>query len=125
MSRVRRLCAGAVGAALVLTSPGIALADNTNDNSNTNNNSDAGGYLDTGSGSDESKNWPPTKLDWPPSDITTGGLIGESDKGGDGKKATPIVMPDGQAAPPADDASQDSDSTSTSTTPTPIVPAGG
>ena len=127
MSRVRRLCAGAVGAALVLTSPGIALADNTNDNSNTNNNSDAGGYLDTGSGSDESKMWPPTKLDWPPSDISTAGLSdsgkGSGDSGSD--KATPIVMPDGQAAPPADDASQDSHSTSTSTTPTPIVPAGG
>jgi len=123
MSRVRRLCAGAVGAALVLTSPGIALADNTNDNSNTNNNSDAGGYLDTGSGSDESKNWPPTKLDWPPSDISTAGLGASGKGGGDSgsEKATPIVMPDGQSPPPKGD----SDSTSTSTTPTPIVPAGG
>jgi hypothetical protein len=85
-------------------------------------------YLDTGSGADESKGWPPTKSDWPPSDITTGGLVGESDKGGDGKsKATPIVMPSGQAPAPADDAAGGGDdaSTSTSTTPTPIVPAGG
>lgn len=93
----------------------------------TNNNSDAGGYLDTGSGSDESKMWPPTKLDWPPSDISTAGLSdsgkGSGDSGSD--KTTPIVMPNGQAAPPADDASEDSESTLTSTTPTPIVPAGG
>jgi hypothetical protein len=97
----------------------IARADNTNDNSNTNNNSDVGGYLDSGSGSDESKNWPPTKLDWPPSDISTAG-VSNSGKGGDSGsgKATPIVMPSGQA-PVAK-----SDSDSTSTPPTPIVPAG-
>jgi hypothetical protein len=122
MTWTRKALVGAAVAALVLTSPGIAHADNTNDNSNTNNNSDVGGYLDTGSGTDDSKNWPPTKLDWPPSDISTAGLS-DSGKGGDSGsgKETPIVMPDGHSPPPK----EGSDSTSTSTTPTPIVPAGG
>jgi hypothetical protein len=122
MTKARRICAGAAAAALLLTSHGIALADNTNDNSNTNTNSDAGGYLGAGAGSDESTGWPPTKADWPPSDISTGGLVEDSGKGGESGKATPIVMPDGQAAPPKADSDG---STSTSTTPTPIVPAGG
>ena len=123
MRWVRKALVSAAAAALVLTSPGIAHADNTNDNSNTNNNSDVGGYLDTGSGSDDSKMWPPTKLDWPPSDISTAGLSDSGKGGGDSgsDKATPIVMPNGQSPPPK----EDSDSTSTSTKPTPIVPAGG
>jgi hypothetical protein len=124
MTVARRAFVGVAAAALVLTSHAIALADNTNDNSNTNNNSDVGGYLDTGSGADESKGWPPTKSDWPPSDISTGGLVDESDKAGDGKpKAAPIVSPAGQAPAAAGDESQDGGGTST--TPTPIVPAAG
>ena len=122
MSMARRAFAAAAAAGLLLASSAIAHADNTNDNSNTNNNSDVGGYLDGGSGTADSKNWPPTKLDWPPSDISTAG-VSDSGKGGDSGsgKATPIVMPSGQA--PA--AKDDSGSTSTTTTPTPIVPVGG
>src|ERR1700754_4013518 len=91
----------AVAAALVtaaLISPcGIAHADNSNDNSNTNTNSDAGGYLNAGGGEDDSKGWPPTKADWPPSDMSVGGLSQETGGGG-GKsgsdKPAPIVMPE-------------------------------
>jgi hypothetical protein len=126
MRLTRKAFAVAV-AALVLAPTGIAHADNTNDNSNTNNNSTVGGYLDGGSGSDDSKGWPPTKLDWPPSDMTTDGLS-SSGNGGDGDsgsgKATPIVMPSGQTAAAKSDDAADS-AASTSTTPTPIVPVGG
>jgi len=123
-----RMVVGATAAAwLVLGGAGIAHADNTNDNSNTNNNSDVGGYLGGGSGSDDSKNWPPTKLDWPPSDISAGGVSNGSDSGdstsGSGK-ASPIVMPGGQTAPAKSEISEDSGGDSSSSTPTPIVPAG-
>lgn len=92
--------AAAVALALILMSGGIAHADNTNDNSNTNTNSDVGGYLSIG-GSDASKGWLPTKSDWPPSDISVGGLSGDSGSGGDDKTPpTPIVMPKGVLAQP-------------------------
>jgi hypothetical protein len=127
MSMARKAFAAVAAAALTVAPVGVAHADNTNDNSNTNNNSDTGGYLDTGSGADESKNWPPTKLDWPPSDISAGGISsGSGGKGEGGQsdsgKATPIVMPSGQAAAPKGDAAAGDASSSTSTTPTPIVP---
>jgi hypothetical protein len=130
--RLARKAFTVVAVALVLAPAGIAHADNTNDNSNTNNNSTVGGYLDSGSGSDDSKGWPPTKLDWPPSDMTTDGLSSSGGNGGDGDsgsgKAPPIVMPSGQTAPPkGDDAADSAGSTSPTATPTPtpIVPAGG
>jgi hypothetical protein len=131
MNRLRK-AATVFALAFMLASSGIAHADNTNDNSNTNNNSEVGGYLGgDSSGSDDSKNWPPTKLDWPPSDISAGGLSGGSGgKGGDSDsssaKPTPIVMPSGQSAPANEDAAHDGGSgNSASTKPTPIIPAGG
>lgn len=127
MTMARRAFAVAAAWVALLGAAGVAHADNTNDNSNTNNNSDVGGYLGAGGGEDESKGWPPTKLDWPPSDMSAGGISGSGGDGGDGKsgsdRATPIVMPDGQAVPPKGDDTQGG-ATSTSTTPTPIVPVG-
>ncbi|MCV7013250.1 hypothetical protein [Mycolicibacterium madagascariense] len=79
----------------------------------------------SGGGSGES--WPPTSVDWPPSQDS-------SDSSSSGDKSTPIVLPDGQTAPtrpahPADTSSasggtSSSSSTSTSASPTPIVPVG-
>jgi hypothetical protein len=72
------------------------------------------------SGSGGGESWPPTSVDWPPSqssDSDSGG--GDAGAGGD-SMASPIVMPDGQQAPPA----KHSESKSTSTPPTPIVPVG-
>jgi hypothetical protein len=67
------------------------------------------------SGSGNAESWPPTSVDWPPKlDSDTG----SDDKAG---SATPIVMPDGQKAPP--DVHPES-TTSTSTPAKPIVPVG-
>jgi hypothetical protein len=73
------------------------------------------------SGSGGGDSWPPTSVDWPPSQGSdSGGGGGGSGTDGDTMSA-PIVMPDGQKAPPA----KQPDSTSKSTPPTPIVPVGG
>jgi hypothetical protein len=67
------------------------------------------------SGSGNAESWPPTSVDWPPQlDSDTG----SDDKGG---SSTPIVMPDGQKAPPS---AHSESSTSTSTPAKPIVPVG-
>lgn len=70
----------------------------------------------SGSGSND---WPPTAVDWPPSQDSDSS---DSGSGSADAAKTPIVMPDGQS-PPAK-SSTDSGSTSTSTPPTPIVPVG-
>jgi hypothetical protein len=70
------------------------------------------------SGSGGGESWPPTAVDWPPSQDSDSGS-GDAGAGGDSMSA-PIVMPDGQQAPPA----KHSESKSTSTPPTPIVPVG-
>jgi hypothetical protein len=73
------------------------------------------------SGSGSSDSWPPTAVDWPPPQNSISGSGSGSDDGGSGGvTATPIVMPDGQKAPPA----VHSESTSTSTPAKPIVPVG-
>jgi hypothetical protein len=70
-----------------------------------------------GSGSGAGDAWPPTSVDWPPSQDTGG------DDAGDAAAAkTPIVMPDGQSTPVK--RSADAAGASTSAAPTPIVPVG-
>jgi hypothetical protein len=71
-------------------------------------------------GGGKAESWPPTSVDWPPQlDADTG----SDSKGGGDAQSTPIVMPDGQKAPPVTHPSS-SDPTSTSTPPKPIVPVG-
>lgn len=71
------------------------------------------------SGSGNSDSWPPTAVDWPPPQNS---LYGSDDSAGSGvESATPIVMPDGQKAPPA---AHSESPTSTSTSAKPIVPVG-
>ena len=79
----------------------------------------------SGSGGSGGEAWPPTSVDWPPSQ--------DSDSTDSGGKSTPIVLADGQTAParpvhPTGSASATAastgSSTSTSTPPTPIVPVG-
>lgn len=71
-----------------------------------------------GSGGGES--WPPTSVDWPPSQSASS-TSGSSAGGGGSHAATvPIVMPDGQTAPQAQKPTGDSTGTSAS----PIVPVG-
>jgi hypothetical protein len=72
------------------------------------------------SGSGNAESWPPTSVDWPPQLDSDSG---SDSKGGGDAQSTPIVMPDGQQAPPATHSSS-SDPTSTSTPPKPIVPVG-
>ncbi len=79
------------------------------------------------SDSGNTESWPPTSVDWPPQ-LSSDSDSSDSGSGtnGDTTKATPIVVPDGQTAPPATAASKpivgsSSTSTSTSSTPTPIV----
>jgi hypothetical protein len=69
------------------------------------------------SGSGSSDSWPPTAVDWPPPQNSISGT--DSDDSGKGGSATPIVMPDGQKAPPA---VHSESTTSTSTPAKPIVP---
>jgi hypothetical protein len=69
------------------------------------------------SGSGSSNSWPPTAVDWPPPQNS---VSGDDAGAGGGTASTPIVMPNGQKAPPA----THSESTSTSTPPKPIVPVG-
>lgn len=71
------------------------------------------------SGSGGGESWPPTSVDWPPSQSSDSDSSG-GDTGAGDSMSTPIVMPDGQQAPPA----KHSESKSTSTPPAPIVPVG-
>jgi hypothetical protein len=73
------------------------------------------------SGSGGGESWPPTAVDWPPPQSS---LSGSDDDSGKGDSATPIVMPDGQKAPPAAHSESTSTSTGTSTPAKPIVPVG-
>jgi hypothetical protein len=72
----------------------------------------------SGSGSGES--WPPTSVDWPPSQSSDSG--DSAGGGGGGDTSTPIVMPDGQQAPTHGVGTKHE--SSSSTPPTPIVPVG-
>ena len=72
----------------------------------------------SGSGGGGGESWPPTSVDWPPSQTS------DSNGGGKGKAATPIVLPNGQPTPSAKPSSGTSDSDDTSTPSTPIVPVG-
>gem|GEM_PF-1950725 len=74
------------------------------------------------SGGGNSEAWPPTGVDWPPSqDSASGDSGGGGGKGGD-DKPTPIVMPDG-SQPALGVHTSGSDSSSTTSPPTPIVGA--
>jgi hypothetical protein len=72
------------------------------------------------SGSGGGESWPPTAVDWPPSQSSNSDSGGSDAGAGGDSMSAPIVMPDGQQAPPA----KHSESKSTSTPPTPIVPVG-
>jgi len=54
--------------AVGLAAAAPASADNTNSNTNDNTNTNFGAYLGVDTGG-EKTNWPPTQIDWPPSDI--------------------------------------------------------
>lgn len=73
----------------------------------------------SGSGGSGGETWPPTSVDWPPSQDS-------SSSSDSGDKSTPIVLADGQTAParPVHPTDSTGTSTSTSTPPTPIVPVG-
>ncbi len=112
---VTGLAVGAVASWLVALPAAVANADCTG--------SDFGAGSgcpppDDSSGSGGGESWPPTAVDWPPSQSSESG-----GKGGDKGAATPIVMPDGQPTPVEPPASG-SDSDASTTPPTPIVPAG-
>ncbi|MDT5091875.1 MAG: hypothetical protein QOH60_1238 [Mycobacterium sp.] len=114
----RAFCIGLAGllvvAALGLAAP--ASADNSNSNTNNNDVTQVGdGSNSSGETTDENTAWPPTDLDWPPSDLLKADDTEKSGK----SSAPPIVMPAGQTAPQKSD-------TSTTTTPKakPIVAAG-
>jgi hypothetical protein len=72
------------------------------------------------SGSGGGESWPPTSVDWPPSQSSDSDSSGGDAGAGGDSMSTPIVMPDGQKAPPA----KHSEAKSTSTPPIPIVPVG-
>jgi hypothetical protein len=77
------------------------------------------------SGGGNSEAWPPTAVDWPPSQDSASGDSGGGDGGGGkggGDKPTPIVMPDG-SQPALGVHTSGSDSSGTTSTPTPIVGA--
>ena len=149
----RRMAAGAVAACTLMAAfglfpaAGVASADCT-----TAGDFGAGAGCSppgASSGGGSSAAWPPTGVDWPPSqDSATGDSGGDGGKGG-GDKPTPILMPDGSqpalgvhtpgsdsssttptaivGATTSSGGSSQNKSTSTSTTPTPIVvptPAG-
>jgi hypothetical protein len=107
MSTARRLAvAGVVAAAVALAPAGVARADNNNSNTNTNDVTQLGGVdFSAGAVADESTNWPPTDLGWPPREILSGGEnengVNET-SGNNGRNEsapTPIVMPAGQSPP--------------------------
>src|ERR1700758_4698746 len=116
MSTGRRLAvAGVVAAAVALAPAGVANADNSNSNTNTNDVTNlGGGDFSAGAVADESTNWPPLELGWPPKEIL-GGAGGENG-GNQGRESasTPIVMPTGQSPP-----------TETASTPEPAKPIVG
>jgi hypothetical protein len=55
---------------VALASPGVASADNSNNNTNNNDVTNIGDPSDVFAGSNENTNWPPAELSWPPEDIT-------------------------------------------------------
>lgn len=67
------------------------------------------------SGSGGGESWPPTSVDWPPSQGDSGGGGGS----GSGSGSGPIVMPDGQQIPSTTRSTSAKD---TFAPPTPIVP---
>ena len=113
----KALCALLLAAVIALVVAAPAGADNSNSNTNNNDVTQVGGNDGSnGSGdssTDEDTAWPPTGLDWPPSD-----LLKKADSDTNGKSASaPIVMPAGQTAPK-------SDTPSTTPKAKPIVVAG-
>jgi len=111
MSSGRRLVlAGVVAVAVALGPPGVASADNSNNNTNNNDVTNLGDPSDMSARPNVSTSWPPVDLSWPPSDNTnSGGQNG-------GTAATPIVMPTGGPA------QADAATASTSGAAKPIVP---
>ena len=74
------------------------------------------------SGGGGGESWPPTGVDWPPSQSDdSSGAGGAADGADGGTTSAPIVMPEGQHAPPVTVAAQPS---VTSTPAVPIVAAG-
>jgi hypothetical protein len=113
---VRLALAVLLATVIAMAVAGPARADNSNSNTNNNDVTQVGGGDgdDSSQTTDEDTAWPPTGLDWPPSD-----LLKKDDSDKSGKSSSPpIVMPAGQATPPR------SDSPSTTPKVKPIVVAG-
>jgi hypothetical protein len=65
--------AGLVAVAVALVPPGVASADNSNNNTNNNDVTNVGDPSDMSARSDGSTSWPPADLSWPPADFTNSG----------------------------------------------------
>ena len=72
---------------VALASPGVANADNSNNNTNTNDVTNIGDPSDMFDRSSENTSWPPAGLSWPPSDI----INSPGENGGTSEAAKPIV----------------------------------
>lgn len=105
----RLVLAAVVAVAVALAPPGVASADNSNNNTNNNDVTNLGDPSDMSAPSNESTSWPPADLSWPPRDNTNSGENG-------GSAATPIVMPTGGPA------QTEAATASTSDAANPIVP---
>jgi hypothetical protein len=65
--------AGLVAVVVALASPGVASADNSDNNTNNNDVANVGDPSDMFARTDENTTWPPADLSWPPNDMTSSG----------------------------------------------------